>query len=304
MARIITGKSIEKRKFWVDKIHRLSENFVANFGLIENELEKEFKTSGNNRIVEHLRLCGNIPEYFGHNTSKEKLYSKYTDAVLSLAYRSIGIRSSVLKERANVADVEAYAKDYSFVADTKSFRLSRTAKNQKDFKIEALHRWKYGKPFAMIICPIYQLPSRNSQIYLQAINNNVCILTYSHLSLVVRYAHEIGKSDAEDLLHNVFKVVSSLNPSTSAIDYWKGINKTILGYSKYILRLWQDEEQAIAESIEISRMDDLHYLSSERDNIINMTREEAIQSIMKSSKIDKKVSTIKNLVDRELFSLK
>ena len=115
-------------------------------------------------IVDHLRLCGNIPEYYGHNTSKEKLYSKYTDAVLSLAYRSIGIRSSVLKERSNVADVEAYAKNYSFVADAKSFRLSRTAKNQKDFKIEALHRWKYGKPFAMIVCPIYQLPSRNSQI--------------------------------------------------------------------------------------------------------------------------------------------
>lgn len=96
--------------------------------------------------MDHLRLCGNIPEYYGHNTSKEKLYSKYTDTVLSLAYRSIGIRSHVLKERANVADVEAYAKNYSFVADAKSFRLSRTAKNQKDFKIEALHRWKYGKP--------------------------------------------------------------------------------------------------------------------------------------------------------------
>lgn len=156
----------------------------------------------------------------------------------------------------------------------------------------------------MIICPIYQLPNRNSQIYLQAINSNVCIMTYSHLSLLVRYAHEVGKSDAEDLLHTVFKTVSSLNPSTSAINYWKGINKTILGYSKSILKLWQDEEQAITESIEISRMDDLYYLSSERYNTINMTRQEAIQLIIKSSKIDKKVSAIKNIVDQELFSLK
>jgi hypothetical protein len=37
--------------------------------------------------------------------------------------------------RADSADVEGATKDYTIVGDAKAFRLSRTAKNQKDFKV-------------------------------------------------------------------------------------------------------------------------------------------------------------------------
>ena len=84
--------------------------------------------------------------------------------------------------------------DYSFVADAKAFRLSRTAKNQKDFKVEAMDGWKHGKPFAMVVCPVYQLPSRTSQIYQQAVARSVCICTYTHLAVLVRYAKITGQS--------------------------------------------------------------------------------------------------------------
>lgn len=90
-------------------------------------------------LIDHLRLCGSIPEQYGHDTSEEKLYSKYTDALLAAAYRYIGLTSVVLDERADAADVEAVGAGYSLVADAKVFRLSRTAKNQKDFKIDAMH---------------------------------------------------------------------------------------------------------------------------------------------------------------------
>jgi type II restriction enzyme len=89
-------------------------------------------------LLDHLRLCGNIPESYAHDSSEEKLYSKYTDCLLSEIFKFIGLRSIILKERSDTADVEAFAKNYSFVADAKSFRLSRTAKNQKDFKIQAM----------------------------------------------------------------------------------------------------------------------------------------------------------------------
>ncbi len=58
--------------------------------------------------------------------------------------------------------------DYSFVADAKAFRLSRTAKNQKDFKVQAMDDWKHSKTYAMVVCPVYQLLTRTSQIYQQA----------------------------------------------------------------------------------------------------------------------------------------
>ena len=139
MSKIISDKAIKRREFWVEEIRKLSGNFGNDTEKLEKELETEIKKNGNSSLIDHLRLCGNIPESYGHDTSEEKLYSKYTDCLLSLAYTALGLKSLVLKERADAADVEAFAKDYSFVADAKAFRLSRTAKNQKDFKIQAMH---------------------------------------------------------------------------------------------------------------------------------------------------------------------
>jgi len=132
--------------------------------------------------------------------------------LLAEAFKAVGLRSLVFKERANTADVEVFAKSYSFIADAKSFRLSRTAKNQKDFKVQAMAGWKRGKPYAMVICPIYQLPNKSSQIYEQASARNVCIFTYSHLAMLVSFSLLEGKSKTEKLIHEIFKTIPALNP--------------------------------------------------------------------------------------------
>jgi len=304
MNKIISNDSISRRNEWVIKISQMEGDFATNSQQIEDELGKEITSNGINCLLDHLRLCGNIPESYGHDTSEEKQYSKYTDALLSFSYKSMGLRSLIITERADVADVEGYGLDYSFVADAKAFRLSRTAKNQKDFKVQAMDRWKHGKPFAMVVCPIYQLPSNNSQIYLQAITRNVCVFTYSHLSLLVRYANEVSKNGAEELLHVIFKVIPSMNPSKSAVDYWLGVNKTILSYSKQIFELWQDEKYAATESIEISKIEALKFLSSEREKIMKMSHDEALKALVKSSKIESKIQTIKRITDNGLIGIK
>lgn len=304
MTKIISDKAIERRNIWVDKIDKIDGHFASNSRIIEEELSKELGINGVSGLLDHLRLCGNIPESYGHDTSEEKQYSKYTDALLSFAYKAIGLKSLVITERADVADVEGFGKDFSFVADAKAFRLSRTAKNQKDFKVQAMDRWKHGKPYAMVVCPIYQLPSKNSQIYQQAITRNVCVFTYSHLSLLVRYADEVSKSKSEDLLYEIFKTIPALNPSKSAVDYWLGVNKTILGHSKSIFELWQDEKIAATESIEIAKVEALKYLASEREKIMRMSHEEALRELVKASKIESKIRTIKNISDNGLFGVK
>ena len=304
MAKIISKEAIKRRNIWVNKIGNINGNFALNSELIENELGKELQINGVTGLLDHLRLCGNIPESYGHDTSEEKQYSKYTDALLAFAYKAIGLKSLIITERADVADVEGFGKDFSFVADAKAFRLSRTAKNQKDFKVQAMDGWKHGKPYAMVVCPIYQLPTRNSQIYLQAITRNVCVFTYSHLSLMVRYANEISKSKAEDLLYKIFKTIPALNPSKSAIDYWLGINKVILGHSKSIFELWQDEKIGATESIEIAKIEALKHLSSEREKIMRMSHDEALKALVKSSKIESKMITINKISDNGLFGIK
>ena len=302
--KIITKKAILRREHWIEEIKNINGNFGDEAQRLEKKLELEIKKHGNSTLIDHLRLCGNIPEMYGHDTSEEKQYSKYTDALLAFAFKAMGLKSVVLTERAGVADVDVYAKKYSFVADAKAFRLSRTAKNQKDFKVQAMDGWKHGKPYAMVVAPIYQLPSRSSQIYQQATTRNVCIFTYSHLSLLVNYAIEEKQSKAEELLLRIFKIIPALNPSKSANDYWLAINKTILDFSKVLNELWKIEKIASIEAIRIAKNEALKHLASERERIMRMTHEEALKELIKLSKIESKIKIIESINDNGLFEIK
>jgi len=303
MRKIISAKAIKIRQYWIEEIRKLSRNFGNNTDKLEKELEAEIKKNGVPSLIDHLRLCGNIPESYGHDTSEEKLYSKYTDCLLSLAYTAIGLKSLVLKERADAADVEAFAKDYSFVADAKAFRLSRTAKNQKDFKVQAMHGWKRGKPYAMVVCPIYQLPTSSSQIYQQATTQNVCIFTYSHLAVLLSYSEKEGQTKAQHLLKKIFETVEILNPSKNATDYWLAINKTILSFSKAIEPLWSIEKDVATESIAISKEEALTFLAQEREKIMRMSHNEALKELINLHKIESRMKPINAVSDNGLFTI-
>lgn len=304
MKKIIADKAIKNRQYWIEEIRKLSGNFGDDSDKLEKELETEIKKNGISSLIDHLRLCGNIPESYGHDTSEEKLYSKYTDCLLSLAYSSLGLKSLVLKERADAADVEAFAKDYSFVADAKAFRLSRTAKNQKDFKVQAMHGWKRGKPYAMVVCPIYQLPTSSSQIYQQATTQNVCIFTYSHLALLLSYSQVEGLTKAQQLLKKIFETIKALNPSKNATDYWLAVNKTILSFSKKIQPIWDIEKGVATESISIAKEEALTFLAQEREKIMRMSHKEALKELIKVHKIESRIKTINAISDNGLFTLK
>jgi len=304
MNKIISDEAIIRRKYWVEEIRKLSGHFGNDTEKLEKELEAETKKNGISSLIDHLRLCGNIPESYGHDTSEEKLYSKYTDCLLSLAYTALGLNSIVLKERADAADVEVFAKGYSFVADAKAFRLSRTAKNQKDFKVQAMHGWKRGKHYAMVVCPIYQLPTSSSQIYQQATTQNVCVFTYSHLALLLSYSASEGQVKAQQLLEKIFETVKALNPSKNAIDYWLAINKTILSFSKKIEPLWNIEKGVATESIFIAKEEALTFLVQEREKIMRMSHKEALTELIKVHKIESKIKTINGISDNKLFTLK
>ncbi len=304
MSKIILDKAIERREYWVEEIRKLSGNFGNDTEKLEKELEAEIKENGISSLIDHLRLCGNIPESYGHDSSEEKLYSKYTDCLLSLAYTALGFKSLVLKERADAADVEAFAKDYSFVADAKAFRLSRTAKNQKDFKVQAMHGWKRGKHYAMVVCPIYQLPTSSSQIYQQATTHNVCVFTYSHLALLLSYSEKEGQAKAQQLLKKIFDTIPALNPSKNATDYWLAVNKSILSFSKNVEPLWNIEKGVATESISIAKEEALTFLAQEREKIMRMSHKEALKELVKVHKIESRIKTISAISDNGLFTLK
>jgi type II restriction enzyme len=215
----------------------------------------------------------------------------------------MGIKSIVLTERSDAADVEAFAKSYSFVADAKAFRVSRTARNQKDFKIEGLDRWKQGKDYAMVVGPIYQFPTRSSQIYEQSSRRNVLIFTYSNLSLLVNYALTEGSLKSETLLPEIFKTVEALNPGKISQDYWASVNQTLLEFSEGIRELWTIEKKAASESTKLAKEEGLNFLAAEREKIMGMSHDEALQELIKVSKLESKLNIINSIRDSQLFEI-
>jgi len=116
-----------RRQDWIQEILNLSGSFGDDASYVAEKLFDEIEVDGSVALLDHLRLCGGMPEQYRYDSSEEKLYAKYTDAVLSATFDYLGLNSFVLTERADAADVQARALDYDLVADAKAFRLSRTA---------------------------------------------------------------------------------------------------------------------------------------------------------------------------------
>ncbi len=300
---MIPKVALETRKTWINEIIRLSGEFSNDSTRLASELELEVQKKGLETLKLHLRLCGAIPESYDHDSSEEKLYSKYTDILIAMGFQNLGINSHVMTERADAADVECEAKDFNFVADAKSFRLSRTAKNQKDFKIQAMDGWRRTRTHAMVVCPIYQLPSRESQIYQQAAARNVCIFTYSHLCLLLSYCENEGETKAQGLLLKIFKCVEAMNPTKDAWAYWLAVNTCILNSSKSAASIWKEEKLLAIESIKIAKEEALSFLIAERSKILSMSREAAIKELIKTKKIDSKIKYIESVGDNGLLNI-
>jgi type II restriction enzyme len=300
---IITYTQQKRRTYWVAEIEKLSGTFTDDFERLKQELATEITTDGSDALLAHLRLSGAIPEHYGHDSSEEKLYSKYTDALLAEAFGFLGLTSLVLQERADAADVECVGRDFSFVADAKAFRLSRTAKNQKDFKIQAMDGWKRGKPYAIVVCPVYQLPTRSSQIYQQAITRDVCVFTYSHLSVLVQLAEAQGQPVAEAALLKVFKSLASLNPTKNSEPYWKAMNNALLSAHPAIQNYWRIEKLASLDAIAVAKEEALRVLAAERERIMRLSKEQALQELVSKSNISNRESVIKRVSDTGILTI-
>lgn len=118
-------------------IEMINTSAAKNFNEACETLEQY--VNSDKKFIDTLTQIGTIPESFAHDSTQEKLFSKASDMVLARAFRELELKSTVLHERSDAADVIAESKfhGYTLVADAKSFRLSRTAKNQKDFTLKS-----------------------------------------------------------------------------------------------------------------------------------------------------------------------
>ena len=284
-----------RRKNWISELAKFNGSFRDDSIKMIKKLRADIRRDGIEALADHLRLCGAVPESYGHDSTAEKLYSKYTDAIISESFTAIGLRSAVIKARADTADVQARGGGYSLVADAKAFRLSRTAKNQKDFKIQAMDGWRKGLDYAVVVCPIYQLPSRTSQIYQQAIARNVCILSYSHLAALVGVSVRRGRHAATEGLQSVLESVSLMHPSKSAVDYWLGINRSLMSALGGDVDLWTAEKMASLTALDIAKLEALAFLREERDRLLGLSHEQALEELIRAIGLGSRIAQVQRI---------
>ena len=250
-------------------------------------------------FIDIITQIGAIPEAIIHDSSEEKIFSKVSDMILSRAFHELGLKSTVITERANSADVIAQSRiyEYSLVADAKAFRLSRTAKNQKDFKITALSGWRKNDDYAVLCSPYFQYPQNRSQIYAQALNYNVCLLSWEHIIFLL--SHNI-KEDENINLSNIWNFSAKKAQSTTVAENKKSFigdfDLLLVSLINADLNIFKEFLGACTRHIKIRGDKEKSFLENERKKILGFSREEAIAELIKSKKIEEKIRQIDSFV--------
>ena len=252
-----------------------------------------------------VKQIGTIPEVIEHDSTEEKLYSKASDIVLARCFRELGMASRALDERADSADIIAESRagyNYSLVADAKCFRLSRTAKNQKDFKVSNLSDWRGSEnEYAVLVAPYFQYPQNTSQIYSKALENNVCLLTWEHISIMLDKDIKESEKFSLESLWNASQMIAR--------------DKT-LAFANAKLCFLPKIDGYVAKKVGMPEIDFLRLLNEYKDIIVNRgefeieywndciadirkyTREEAIEELIKAKKLHEKISVIRAYIEK------
>lgn len=238
-------------------------------------------------VIAHIEYGGVIPESYPHDSSEEKLYAKYCDYLLAKALAELGMQSKVIDERADSADVIAEIRNYSLVGDAKAFRLSRTAKNQKDFKVEALNQWKKDSNYACLVCPLYQYPTKTSQIYHQAIRYNVTLLSFSHLAFLLR-SDKIHSKEFD----RIWQISSTLPPGKEAVPYWNAMSRQVAAAAGKSIEEWDKYLLRSKKLLHEQATEQLAFWESEKQRIRRMDHDEAVEALISARRIDSNISMI------------
>ncbi len=241
-----------------------------------------------------LAQAGFIPEGYAHDSSEEKVYAKAMDILVAVSLKRVGYDSRVGVERSNAADVEAKCRtgdQHTIVLDAKAFRLSRTALNPKDYKIEALNSWRRGSDYAALVGPIAGFPEGRSRLFEEAVKFNVTLLTFSHLQFMLE--HGLPSGDALTPLWTVSReVYKEVGDKPTATQYWLHTDRIFCNALEVDIARWKSARREYFSSMLEVADKQIQYFQEEKTRTSALSREALIQLALEALKLDNKISVI------------
>lgn len=284
----------ELRRLIKDKI---DDNFVV----ASNELQQILFSIDTNDTIAIITEIGIIPEDIAHDSTEEKLYTKVSDILFAKALKEMDFEVQVLRERSNCADIIAQSKyhGYSLVGDAKAFRLSRTAKNAKDFKVDSMEHWRGDNDYSVLACPYYQYPKSNSQIYKSALDGNVALFSWEYLYILLSsHIKETPNFNLSDLWNQSAIIRRNVTVEESNKSFIRQQDSNLLnitGISEASFN--QLFSQIKTMIIERGNCEIRHY-EDEINRIRQLDRETAIEELIVCLKIDSKIDTIRTFINQ------
>ena len=192
----------------------------------------------------------------------------------------------------------ASCKSFEDISESLEDCLSRTAKNQKDFKVSALSSWRKDNNFAVLCAPYFQYPAKTSQIYSQALANNVCLLSWEHLIFLI----ENGiKESVKFNLSELWNFSEALSKRVLVSDMKKNFlhefNNFIADFINISRKTLDNSLKAQVMTITERGELEKNFWLEEIKRIKNFSRKHAIDELIKSLKIHEKLIQIKAFIE-------
>lgn len=252
-------------------------------------------------ILELIVEIGTIPEDIGHDSTEEKLYTKASDILFAKALKEMNLEVSVLTQRADCADIvaQSHYHRYSLVGDAKAFRLSRTAKNAKDFKVTSMAHWRGDCDYSVLACPYYQYPKSNSQIYKDALDNNISLFSWEYLYILLKEGvKEDASTNIKELFNQSAVIANGTTVGNAKVNFLIQQNKNIADIIKMPQSKFISYFDDIKNMLVKRGYTEISYYEGEINRVKQLNREDAINELLKSMKLDSKISTIKQFIEQ------
>lgn len=274
-----------------------------NLGFVaaSNRLEETIFSLRKPEVLKLITEIGTIPEDIGHDSTEEKLYTKASDILFAKALKEMNFSVQVLRERADCADIVAQSRyhRYSLVGDAKAFRLSRTAKNAKDFKVTSMDHWRGDSEFSVLTCPYYQYPKSTSQIYKDALDRNVALFSWEYLYILLKEnVKETERRNLRDLWNQSAIIANSTMVGNSKSNFFDTQNRNLAAIIGINDSKFDRYFNAIRKSLVRRGNTEISYYENEVNRIKQLDREGAICELLVSMKLDSKINTIRKFIEQ------
>ena len=279
----------------------LSDCSSLSFPDATQRLQERIYALDRAHTIQLVSQIGSIPEDIGHDSTEEKLYAKVSDILLAKSLIEMNLEATVLTQRADCADVvaQSHYHRYSLVGDAKAFILSRTARNAKDYKVNSMAIWKGDSEYAVLVCPYFQYPKSNSQIYKEALSGNIALFSWEYLYILLKEGIRESSSINLSALWNQSGIISKTTTvSNSKSCFLNQQNQNISKILKITPEKFYEYFNSVKELIVERGNTEIQYYEQEIERVKQLNREEAIAELLRNLKLESKIATIRGFIDQ------